>query len=72
VGVGTPKGTSTEIIAKLNKETNALASEPQMKARLLSVGVEPKPMTPGEFGKFTAEEYAKWSGAIRRADVKPE
>jgi tripartite-type tricarboxylate transporter receptor subunit TctC len=72
IGVGTPKGTSTEVIDKLNGEINALVSEPQMKARLFSLGVEPKPMTPGEFGKFVAEEYDKWADVIRRADVKPE
>jgi tripartite-type tricarboxylate transporter receptor subunit TctC len=72
VGVGTPKSTTPEIIDKLNKEIGALISEPQMKARLVSLGVEPKPMTPGEFGKFVAEEYEKWADVIRRADVKPE
>jgi tripartite-type tricarboxylate transporter receptor subunit TctC len=72
IGVGTPKGTSTEVIDKLNKEIDALVSEPQMKARLLSLGVEPKPMTQAEFGTFIAEEYAKWTDVIRRADVKPE
>jgi tripartite-type tricarboxylate transporter receptor subunit TctC len=72
VGVGSPKGTSTEVIDKLNNEINALVSEPQMQARLLSLGVEPKPMTPAEFGKFIAEEYAKWADVIRRADIKPE
>ena len=72
VGVGTPKGTSTEVIDKLNNEINALVSEPQMRARLLSLGVEPNPMNPAEFGKFIAEEYEKWADVIRRADVKPE
>jgi tripartite-type tricarboxylate transporter receptor subunit TctC len=72
VGVGTPKGTSPEVIDKLNTEINALVSEPQMKARLLSLGVEPKPMTSGGFGKFVGEEYEKWVDVIRRADVKPE
>jgi tripartite-type tricarboxylate transporter receptor subunit TctC len=47
-------------------------AEPQMKARLLSLGVEPKPMTPAEFGKFIVEEYEKWADVIRRANVKPE
>src|SRR6202050_2598116 len=72
IGVGTPKGTSPEVIDKLNKEINALIAEPQMKARLISLGVEPKPMTPDEFSKFVAEEYGKWADVIRRADVKPE
>jgi len=72
VGVGTPKGTPSEVIDKLNDEINALVTEPQMKARLLSLGVEPNPMNPAEFGKFIAEEYEKWADVIRRADVKPE
>jgi len=72
IGVGTPKGTPVEVIDKLNKEIDALISEPQMKARLLSLGVEPKPMTADGFGKFIAEEYEKWADVIRRADVKPE
>jgi tripartite-type tricarboxylate transporter receptor subunit TctC len=72
VGVGTPKGTPTEIIDKLNKEIDALVAEPQMKARLLSLGVEPKSMTQGEFSTFIGEEYEKWADVIRRADVRPE
>jgi tripartite-type tricarboxylate transporter receptor subunit TctC len=72
VGVGTPKGTPTEIIDKLNKEIDALVAEPQMKARLLGLGVEPKQMTPAEFGTFIADEYEKWADVIRKADVRPE
>jgi tripartite-type tricarboxylate transporter receptor subunit TctC len=72
IGVGTPKGAPAEVIDKLNDEITALISEPQMKVRLLSLGVEPKPMTPAEFNTFVAEEYDKWADVIRRADVKPE
>jgi tripartite-type tricarboxylate transporter receptor subunit TctC len=72
VGVGTPRGTSSDVIDKLNNELNVLVSEPQMQARLLSLGVESKPMNPAEFGKFIGEEYDKWADVIRRADVKPE
>jgi tripartite-type tricarboxylate transporter receptor subunit TctC len=72
VGVGAPKGTSTELIDKLNKEINALVVKAQMKSRLASLGVESKAMTPTEFGKFIAEEYEKWAEVIRAANVKPE
>lgn len=72
IGVGTPNGTSPDVVDKLNTEINALISEPQMKVRLLSLGVEPKPMTPAAFGEFIGEEYKKWADVIRRADVKPE
>ena len=70
--VGAPKGTSTELIDKLNKEINALVADAQMKSRLATLGVEPKAMTPTEFGKFIAEEYEKWAEVIRAANVKAE
>jgi Tripartite tricarboxylate transporter family receptor len=38
-GVGAPKGTSTEIIEKLNKEIDAIVAEPNMKARLVGLGL---------------------------------
>ena len=72
IGVGAPKGTSTELIDKLNKEINALVADGQMKSRLATLGVEPKAMTPAEFGKFIAEEYEKWAEVIRAANVKAE
>jgi tripartite-type tricarboxylate transporter receptor subunit TctC len=72
VGLGAPKGTSAELINQLNKEINTLAADVQMKSRLASLGVEPKAMTPTEFGKFIAEEYEKWAEVIRAANVKPE
>jgi tripartite-type tricarboxylate transporter receptor subunit TctC len=72
IGVGAPKGTSTELIDKLNKEINALVADAQMKSRLATLGVEPKAMTPAEFGKFIAEEYAKWAEVIQAANVKAE
>jgi hypothetical protein len=30
------------------------------------------PMTPTEFGKFTADETEKWAKVIRVANIKPE
>jgi tripartite-type tricarboxylate transporter receptor subunit TctC len=72
IGVGAPKGTSIELIDKLNKEINALVADAQMKSRLTTLGVEPKAMTPTEFGKFISEEYEKWAEVIRAANVKAE
>jgi tripartite-type tricarboxylate transporter receptor subunit TctC len=72
IGVGAPKGTSTELIDKLNKEINALVADARMKSRLTTLGVEPKAMSPTEFAKFISEEYEKWAEVIRAANVKAE
>ena len=72
VGVGTPKGTSAEIVDKLNKEINAVIADPAMKTRLVGLGIEPEPMTPAEFGKLIADATEKWTKVIKFAGIKAE
>ncbi len=70
LGIGAPKGTSTEIIERLNTELVVLIADPNVKARLLDLGVDSKPMTPAEFGKFIAVEVEKWAKVIKFAGIK--
>jgi tripartite-type tricarboxylate transporter receptor subunit TctC len=69
-GIGAPKGTSTEIIERLNTELVVLIADPNVKARLLDLGVDSKPMTPAEFAKFIAVEVEKWAKVIKFAAIK--
>ena len=71
-GIGAPKETPSAIIEKLNKEINAIVSDPAMKARLVSLGVEPLSMTPTEFGKRIADDTEKWAKVIKFAKIKVE
>jgi tripartite-type tricarboxylate transporter receptor subunit TctC len=71
-GVGAPKGTSADIVDKLNREVNAGLADTNLKARLADVGVEPTPMTPAEFGKLIADNTAKWRKVIKEANIMPE
>jgi tripartite-type tricarboxylate transporter receptor subunit TctC len=71
-GVGAPKGTSTEIIEKLEKEIDAIVREPNMKARLVGLGLQPMSLTSAEFGKFIADQIDKWAKVIKSAGIKPE
>jgi tripartite-type tricarboxylate transporter receptor subunit TctC len=71
-GVGAPKGTSTEIIEKLNNDINAVVAESGMKARLVGLGLQPLPMTPSDFGKFIVGQTEKWAKVVRAANIKPE
>jgi tripartite-type tricarboxylate transporter receptor subunit TctC len=72
LGVGAPKKTSVEIISKLNNEINACLADPDMKGRLVALGVKPMSMTPNEFAKFIASESEKWSKVIKFANIKVE
>jgi tripartite-type tricarboxylate transporter receptor subunit TctC len=71
-GVGAPKDTPAAVIDKLNKEINAVAADPIIKARLAGLGVDPMSMTSAEFGKSIAAETEKWSKVIRVANIKAE
>jgi tripartite-type tricarboxylate transporter receptor subunit TctC len=71
-GIGAPKNTPTEIVDKLNKETNAALVDPKMKVRLLDLGGSPMPTTPADFGRFIANDTEKWAKVIKFAGIKPE
>ena len=59
-GMGAPKNTPKEIIAKLNKEINEVLAEPATAARLVDLGGEPLIGTPEAFGAMIAAETDKW------------
>src|SRR5438045_359863 len=63
-GMGAPKNTPKEIIAKLNKEINEILAEPTIKARLIDLGGEPLIGTPEAFGAMVVAETDKWRKAI--------
>ncbi|HUI95875.1 MAG TPA: tripartite tricarboxylate transporter substrate binding protein [Xanthobacteraceae bacterium] len=66
-----PAGTPADIIARLHDEMNAGLADPILSARLLAVGVPPRPMSTAEFGQFIADEVEKWAKVIRFAQLKP-
>jgi tripartite-type tricarboxylate transporter receptor subunit TctC len=66
-GIGAPKGTPDEIIAKLNREINAILAGPVAKARFAELGAAPLAGSPGEFAALLADETEKWGkvGRVR-------
>jgi tripartite-type tricarboxylate transporter receptor subunit TctC len=71
-GVGVPKGTPQEIIARLNHEINAGLVNPTIKSRLAELGTIPMIFTAAEFGAYVATESEKWAKVIQFAGIKPE
>jgi tripartite-type tricarboxylate transporter receptor subunit TctC len=71
-GIGAPKNTPADVIAKLNKEIGAALADPAMIAKFANLGAEPMPMTPAEFGQFVLAEIDKWAKVVRFAGVKIE
>jgi tripartite-type tricarboxylate transporter receptor subunit TctC len=71
-GIGAPKGTPAEIVAKLNAEINAGLTDPKLRAQLITLGSVPFAGTPADFGKFWVAETDKWAKVIRAAKIKPQ
>src|ERR1700730_13302967 len=73
IGFGVPKGTPSEIIATLNKQTNAAMLDSNIKQRFADLGaVAVAPNSPDEFAKFIAENIDKWTKVIKFAGIKPQ
>ena len=68
--VGAPAKTPAEIIEVLNREINAVLSDPALKAQFASLGAVPMLMTPAEFGKYIAAETEKWGKVVKIARIK--
>jgi tripartite-type tricarboxylate transporter receptor subunit TctC len=69
-GIGVPRGTPEEIVARLNAEINAAFTDQAMRAKLLDTGGTVLPGTPAEFGKLLADETEKWGKVVRFARDK--
>jgi tripartite-type tricarboxylate transporter receptor subunit TctC len=70
-GVGVPKGTPSEIIAKLNTEINA-GADPMIKARLEEMDATPLVLTPAAFGAFMAAEKDKWAKVVKSLGIRAD
>jgi len=68
-GIVAPAGTPGTVIDKLSKQILAGVADPKLRARLLTLGVVPVPRPPAEFGKFIADETAKWEKVIKFASI---
>jgi tripartite-type tricarboxylate transporter receptor subunit TctC len=71
-GIGVPKSTPPLIVEKLNKEINAVLSDPKMTSQLASLGGSELALSPAEFRTLIAEETEKWGRVIRGASIKTQ
>ena len=71
-GLGAPKNTPAEIVAKLNKEINAGLADPKLRARLADLGGIALTGSPSDFGKLIVEETEKWGKVVKFVGIKAD
>jgi|SRR5665213_954528 len=72
IGIGAPKGTTTDIVEILNKEINTCLSNSKIKARFAELSATVLPTSSADFGKLIADDVDKWRKVIRAAGIRPE
>ena len=69
-GVFAPAGTPAPIVEQLSTAILRITQEPDIKAKLLGLGLEPSTMTQSQFAAFQKAEVAKWARLIKAANIK--
>jgi tripartite-type tricarboxylate transporter receptor subunit TctC len=71
-GIAAPSGTPADIVAILNRQTNAGLADPTIGARLTDMGGMLLTGSPADFSKLIADETEKWGKVIKLAGIKAE
>ena len=71
-GMLAPAGAPQAVIERLHAAISEILVSGETRKRFETEGAEVVRMTPAEFGRFIAEELAKWSKAARAAGLKAE
>jgi tripartite-type tricarboxylate transporter receptor subunit TctC len=68
-GIAVPAGTPRDVIARLNREINAILATPEMRQKLSEQGAEAVGGTPESFAEHIKREREKWSRVVRDAGI---
>jgi tripartite-type tricarboxylate transporter receptor subunit TctC len=71
-GVVAPAGTPANTVARLNTEIVAALNDPDIRATMRGLGVEPAPSRPDEFEQYLRSEIQKWARVIKTSGTKLE
>jgi len=72
MGVFAPAHTPPDIVTRLNAELRKIVDNPEIKARIGTLGFEAFSSTPAELGGFVKVQLDKWTRMIRDAGIEPE
>jgi tripartite-type tricarboxylate transporter receptor subunit TctC len=69
-GVFAPAGTPQPIVDKLAADLAKVLAMPDVRKRLMDIGLEPVGTTPAQFAAIVKNDHAKWGQVIRNANIK--
>ena len=63
-GLYGPKGLPAEVVNRVNTAANQALSDPEVRAKLTTLGIEAVTSTPAQFAKMVADDQGKWKRII--------
>jgi len=67
-----PQGTPKDIINFLNAHLAAILAEPDLRKRMVELGIQPQSSTPEQLGIFVESETKKWGDLVKQAKIMAE
>ena len=71
-GIIGPGGMPQAVVARLNREINAILNVPETRDQLSRQGADPRTGTPEEFAAAMANDTKKWQKVVAAAGIKPQ
>ena len=68
-GIFAPARTPEPMISALQAAVAGAIAVPEVRARILDIGIEPVGSTAGEFRTFLEREIATWTGVVQRLGI---
>ncbi len=65
-----PLALPRNLVTKLNGDIVGVLGGADVKERLASLGAEPAPMSPEDFGRYVREEITKWAKVVKDSGAK--
>jgi tripartite-type tricarboxylate transporter receptor subunit TctC len=68
-GVLAPPGTPADVVDRINAAVHKVLAMPATKERFAAMSLETVPSTPAQFAAYIKEDYARWTGVVRAANI---
>ena len=69
-GLFAPAGTPREVIARLHTEITRIMDNPEMKERLVGLGVESAPGTPEQLASLMRDDLGRWARIVKESGAQ--
>ena len=71
-GIFLPRGTSAEIVNRLNAALREVLATPEIKAKFDSLGSRIVASSPEDFRQYLTAESGRWAATVKAAGIKKE